>query len=526
MKFKLTPIVLAFSVLGLSACGGNSSDNIKEEVAEEATKSDEANSTEEDSSNSDGGSKSEDISGDEDSSDENASEDEGSSEDENNTVEDKISYSVNFSFDAGVKGLLCADSNEDLDCNEGEAQVIVTENAATLTSEDVAVLNSNYIFIEDKIMKFAAPAAIANNDEIVMNPVTSLVFANMLQGYSKQASLEYVADILNEVLSLDFSAEKLLTESNEKLTTFNTEFNALWHKAQLNYDNKVTLLSGFAIQLKDVASSILNNTHFNQLESFIKNSVTWSEGFPMTDTGVTLFANLDGFENKDSVKDFPGQDADYGLDTAQPEESDGHAGFSYLKLSDTGTELSADAENWSCVKDLKTGLIWEVKSDTDGLRHKDTLLVYKPTNISNVFDAEVAEASCEDEKGICTVAQYEAYINSLNEGSGLCGIKNWQLPSFNELYTLVNFGSTNKNTDDELIGIDTNFFPYTHAGDVWSSTPSIEWHTSMSYSPNMWTLGFNDSYIGATTSYEYCVSEDECDYPSALPVRLVSKGEE
>lgn len=476
MTFKLKPLALALSVVGLSACGGGSGDT-------------KANT-------------------------------------ENETTVDPISYSVSISVDNAVTGTLCADSNENLVCDSVEVQTSITDGTATLTSEDVAILNQSYIVTEGNVMILSAPAAVANDASIVMTPATTLVSANMIQGISRERAIEAVVSTLNDGLSLSLSADTLLTAQSADLANFNTEFVKLWQAAQQQSENKGAILTGFAIQLADIITAIKNNSHFNQLDSFVANALNWSVGFPMTDTGVTAFANLDGFYNTASVADFPGQDADYGLDLTKNNDADGAAGFSYVKLSSTGEMLAADAEQWSCVKDLQTGLIWEVKDANAGIRHKDTLFAFKPSDRESIFPAEVAEASCDNAEGVCTVSQYESYINNLNNGVGLCGHSGWKLPKFNELYSLVHFGSTDKNDGEVLLGIDVNYFPETHAGDIWTATPSIEWHTSMYYAPHMWALGFNGGYIGATTSYEYCDSAQECEYPSVLPVRLVTLGAE
>lgn len=60
-----------------------------------------------------------------------------------------------------------------------------------------------------------------------------------------------------------------------------------------------------------------------------------------------------------------GDDAQNGRDADDKTKSndDGRAGFSFTKLAGDGTELTADALSWACVKDNVTGLIWEDKAN-------------------------------------------------------------------------------------------------------------------------------------------------------------------
>jgi hypothetical protein len=55
-----------------------------------------------------------------------------------------------------------------------------------------------------------------------------------------------------------------------------------------------------------------------------------------------------------------GQDGDFGRDADKPAKKDGRAGFSFVKIGADGSELPADATDWSCVRDKVTGLTWEM----------------------------------------------------------------------------------------------------------------------------------------------------------------------
>lgn len=59
-----------------------------------------------------------------------------------------------------------------------------------------------------------------------------------------------------------------------------------------------------------------------------------------------------------------GDDADYGFDVTEYDNSDGHAGLSYTKLDINGDPLPNDAESWEFVRDNRTELIYKMGMGT------------------------------------------------------------------------------------------------------------------------------------------------------------------
>jgi len=69
------------------------------------------------------------------------------------------------------------------------------------------------------------------------------------------------------------------------------------------------------------------------------------------DTGI-VYCPDDALPDKGCSGDnpgFPGQDGNYGRDSAYNDPEDGHAGFSFTKLGPKGEQLPADALEWSCI---------------------------------------------------------------------------------------------------------------------------------------------------------------------------------
>ncbi len=87
----------------------------------------------------------------------------------------------------------------------------------------------------------------------------------------------------------------------------------------------------------------------------------FTEGAPLTlnDTGITFGADYPFGNNVGCTgATISQQDCSNGRDASNNDDSDGHAGFSYTKLSTTGAILSAAAADFSCVRDNNTGLVW------------------------------------------------------------------------------------------------------------------------------------------------------------------------
>ncbi|HPY42582.1 MAG TPA: DUF1566 domain-containing protein, partial [Thiolinea sp.] len=114
---------------------------------------------------------------------------------------------------------------------------------------------------------------------------------------------------------------------------------------------------------------------------------------------------------------------------------------------------------WSCVKDNVTGLVWEVKTNDNGLRDKDWSFSWYEPNLANGGYVGIASGpgSC-DLAGNCNTSAYATRVNTSN----LCGFNDWRLPSSQELMGIALIGSTPS--------IDQNFFPNTDtASPYWTN---------------------------------------------------------
>lgn len=184
------------------------------------------------------------------------------------------------------------------------------------------------------------------------------------------------------------------------------------------------------------------------------------------------------------VEGFEGQDGDQGRDAQAragtlTKVGAGAAGFDFTKLDDAGESLPDDAEQWSCVRDNHTGLIWEVKTTDGGLRDMNsTYSWYNPDMSTNGGNTGTQNG------GTCAGSACDtlAYLQAVNT-QGLCGANDWQLPTKVDLMGIVDNGRVNP-------AIDTGYFPNTLVGWFWSSSP-YAWTDSVA-----WRVDFSYGYVG------------------------------
>ncbi len=172
----------------------------------------------------------------------------------------------------------------------------------------------------------------------------------------------------------------------------------------------------------------------------------------LNDTGITFCT--DGAFNVDScqIASYPRQDAEFGRDFFNNDDQDGHAGFSFSKISATGEKLTLDAPVWACVKDNVTGLLWEVKT------------------------AENANSNYR-------FAETEKFVQAINSQK-LCGASNWKIPQIQELQGIVDYSVPLPNSN-----IDVDFFPNSTNQIYWSATPYTK------NSADIWAIYFNDGRV-------------------------------
>jgi len=165
-----------------------------------------------------------------------------------------------------------------------------------------------------------------------------------------------------------------------------------------------------------------------------------------------------------------GQDASSGRDVDFPAPANGHAGFAFVKVCNSGEAagtgtcsahavLGTGPDDWGCVIDRVTALEWEVKEASGGVRDFRTLY-------TNHGDGRPGDAS--------------AFVATVN-ANGLCGESDWRLPAVDELQGLADYGRASPQAS-----IDPRFFPNTLAGIYWTQENSVAYGEHHS----AWTANF------------------------------------
>lgn len=186
----------------------------------------------------------------------------------------------------------------------------------------------------------------------------------------------------------------------------------------------------------------------------------------LNDTGIVDCSTElgDGLACGDPVAgtaDYPRQDAEHGRDFTNDDDSDGRAGFAFVKLDSAGTPLADQGAGygvaaWACVEDQVTGLVWEVRgAGTAGDRY--TWL--NTTGIDDGGDPGLADG------GICTGpdCDTEGAARAAN-ASALCGYQDWRLPRRGELLSIVDYGAPATPL------IDGDWFPNAASGPHWTAS--------------------------------------------------------
>jgi hypothetical protein len=130
----------------------------------------------------------------------------------------------------------------------------------------------------------------------------------------------------------------------------------------------------------------------------------------------------------------------------------------FTKLDAKGNVLADDAINHACVIDHANKLMWEVKTDNNDFRDKDWIFSWYDSTSSSENIGTIDGGTCYT-PGRCDTEKFVQDVNAVN----LCGVKDWRLPTTDELLTIVTTTET-----EPLINV--ALFPNTVAKSFWTSS--------------------------------------------------------
>lgn len=233
-------------------------------------------------------------------------------------------------------------------------------------------------------------------------------------------------------------------------------------------DNSDPSQSKSEVNEKAPALPVLNDT-----------GITWGGNYPADiNEGCSATVFADRLAEGETIEGdiLSGQDCSHGADSKDVNNQDGFAGFKYTKISNKGEPLTADAQQWACVEDQVSGLMWEVKLPSDkkygnaGFHDADDLFMWywgdgaENGGAVGNWNSEFNQCTGYVEGQPVTYCNLSEFISRVNT-VGLCGHKDWRVPSRHELESLVHYGTTRP-------AIDTNYFPNTVNDYYWSLTPT------------------------------------------------------
>ncbi|AVF73344.1 DUF1566 domain-containing protein [Vibrio alginolyticus] len=399
---------------------------------------------------------------------------------------------------------VCIDLNQNYVCDTTEPST-KTDNAGkfSLTSSDKNILTSTILAqVEqgsNQTLRLAAPGQnLATGNTI--NGVTTLLAGLVVDGKTVAQAEEIVkAQLADAGVSLSGTVMSNAEASElDKLEQNTVALLAAMQPQQMT-QGVALLAQSLSFQGKSLASDLLSEV---EVSAFAEEIVAVAEQtVGSNDTGAVLYFAEGAADVAEVQASYPGQDAEYGFDKEDKQTSTG-AGFKFVKLDSQGAALAADATEWACTMDERTGLVWENKSaDASSVQFKDRLFAFE-SEAFKPFSKDVELAGCKDAGDeVCTTSQYVEYINK----QSLCGITGWRLPTYRETYDLLDFGEqTLFAPNDEyakynVYGFNVKYFPQQTIGSPYLGYGAF-WHSDFKFTNASSQLIDGEIYFPAIVS--------------------------
>ncbi|EKP0310998.1 DUF1566 domain-containing protein [Aeromonas veronii] len=435
-------------------------------------------------------------------------------------------------------GTLCADLDQNWQCDPADPAVS-GEGAVALVSRSANIVNSPLLFVpRSGGLLLAHPAAKGDPQRLQPTLLSTLWQSRIAEGVAADRALaQLLADLAPLQPGSDRAALAGLGQFDQALQQVAISLQQQ-ARARLANAKETQLLTtsyrAISLMLEQLAQEWQRNGQFAEetQSELLTLLVQQQPRNLLTVTGVTTFSDGNDPLLEQEPDDYPGQDASWNRTRPQ---------LAYRKLDDRGQILPDNAPSWQCVKDLNTGLVWEVKSDdplspawksrpfayedeqfkaTAGEQQAAYQHIHKRIEQLTAEGDLAALARAQALTSMLTTRAYQQWLN----GEQHCGISQWRLPTMGELMSLMHYGSLAKDPLGQRIIVDTRYFPDiasseddTYHGYYWSATSNTAQRFSGGPISKRTVLLLGED---AGTTYPALVQQDT--YIELMQVRLVA----